>query len=230
MPPADMVSISITSGYTSETPASASGPSHPTKTASMVVTTACSTITSTLGAASQSRVEATGASRSRRVRAAMDGKLATGLATTAVEVITCKIIVTCFFVKPSLPWRHAEDLRATLPGGQDPRSGGRSLDAPRGARSPWRRPPLPRPPNRPSRPGPQHPVRATQAHGGARPGEPALLLRPSAAGPVRADGQGARARDGGRRPRGLGNPSRGQGGSPRPRRLGEGSSARLLPR
>ena len=36
MPPADMVCISMTSGNTSETPASASAPSQPTKTASSV--------------------------------------------------------------------------------------------------------------------------------------------------------------------------------------------------
>ena len=68
MPPADIVCMSMTSGKTSETPASASEPSQPTNTASRVLTAACSTITSTLGAASRSRVGATGPSSSRRVR------------------------------------------------------------------------------------------------------------------------------------------------------------------
>src|SRR5678816_1457989 len=51
MPPADMVCISITRGNTSETPARASDPSQPTNTASSVLTAACTTIPTTLGAA-----------------------------------------------------------------------------------------------------------------------------------------------------------------------------------
>src|SRR4030095_9362812 len=54
-PPADIVCMSMTSGYTRDTPASAPAPSHPTNTASMVVTTAWSTMTRTLGAASRRR-------------------------------------------------------------------------------------------------------------------------------------------------------------------------------
>src|SRR5215471_1309806 len=66
--------------------------------------------------------------------------------------------------------------------------------------------------------------------GGTRPREPAVLLRPSAARGVRADGQGARARHGGGRPRGVGNAPRGQRRPPGPQGFGEGGSARLLPR
>src|SRR4029453_4079796 len=103
-----MVCMSMTSGYTSDTPASASAPSQPTNIASMVVTTAWSTMTRTLGAASRSRGGATGASGGRRVRAFMDEETtaveredAAEAGADAIEVMTCKIIVTCFFVKTS---------------------------------------------------------------------------------------------------------------------------------
>src|SRR5262245_11480820 len=80
IPPADMVIISITRGKTSETPASASPPSQPTKTASSVLTRAWSTMTATLGAASRRRVGATAPSRRRRVRAAIGGAEGAGRA------------------------------------------------------------------------------------------------------------------------------------------------------
>src|SRR5215468_6818664 len=68
MPPADIVCISMTSGNTRDTPASAWDPSQPTKTASRVATAAWSSITSTVGAARRSRVRAIGPSSMSRVR------------------------------------------------------------------------------------------------------------------------------------------------------------------
>jgi hypothetical protein len=70
MPPADIVCMSMISGKTKETPASASAPSHPTKTASAALTRAWMTITTTVGAASRRSVGAIGSSRRRRVRVA----------------------------------------------------------------------------------------------------------------------------------------------------------------
>jgi hypothetical protein len=65
--PADMVCMSMISGKTKDTPARASAPSQPTKTASMALTTAWMTITTTVGAASRRSVAAIGSSRRRRV-------------------------------------------------------------------------------------------------------------------------------------------------------------------
>lgn len=63
--------ISIISGSTSESPASAGAPSWPTKCASTLAVTAISTtLTTRLGAASRNRVETIGPSSIRRVRAA----------------------------------------------------------------------------------------------------------------------------------------------------------------
>src|SRR5262245_12181601 len=69
MPPADIVCMSMISGNTSETPASASGPSHPTNTASPALTRTWTAMTTTLGAANRSSVGTIGPSRRRRVRA-----------------------------------------------------------------------------------------------------------------------------------------------------------------
>ena len=64
MPPADMVCISMISGNTSATPASASAPSQPTYIASAALTTACTAMTTMLGAARRSSVGTMGPCRS----------------------------------------------------------------------------------------------------------------------------------------------------------------------
>src|SRR6266851_5207577 len=226
-----MVCMSMTSGYTSETPARAADPSQPTKTASRVVRTAWSTVTSTLGAARRSRVGATGASRSRLVRADTEGEARgeTGAA-AAVELMTCRIIVTCFSVKSRLECGHAQGLRPALPRRQDAGGRGRPLDAPRGPRPPRSHASLPGSPGLPPRHRAQHPVRPPQADGGAPPGDAPLLLRPSPAGGVRADGQGEGAGGGGGGAGRVGRPPRLQAGAARPRRLRARGSAGLLPR
>src|ERR1051326_1189668 len=66
--PADIICISISTGNTSVTPASASVPSFAMKYVSMSPTAAWANITSTLGAASRSRVPPIAPSRGRRVR------------------------------------------------------------------------------------------------------------------------------------------------------------------
>src|SRR5262245_48706455 len=69
MPPADMVCMSMISGNTRATPASASAPSQPTNIASAALTTACTAMTTTLGAARRRSVGTTGPCSSRSVRA-----------------------------------------------------------------------------------------------------------------------------------------------------------------
>jgi len=76
--------ISMMSGKTSDSPASACGPIRPTKCASTVAVTAMSTtLTTTFGAAKRSSVATIGPSRRRRVRAAAgfaaDGVVAAGM-------------------------------------------------------------------------------------------------------------------------------------------------------
>src|SRR5207245_1458765 len=68
MAPADIICISISTGKTSATPASASVPSLATKYVSMSPTDACTNMTSTFGVASRRSVLAMGPSTSTRVR------------------------------------------------------------------------------------------------------------------------------------------------------------------
>src|SRR5437762_568356 len=74
--PADIICISISTGKTSATPASASVPSLATKYVSTSPTDACTNMTSTFGAASRSSVLAIGPSSSARVRASKRGAVA----------------------------------------------------------------------------------------------------------------------------------------------------------
>ena len=74
----------------------------------------------------------------------------------------------------------------------------------------------------------QYPLRPAQADGGARPGEPAPVLRPPAARGVRAHGAGQGAGRGRRRARRLGLAPRLQARGPRPHGLRASREARLL--
>src|SRR2546422_4710843 len=78
MAPADIICISMSTGKTSATPASASVPSLPTKYVSMSPTDACTNMTSTLGVASRRSVLTMGPSSSTRVRASKRGVVAAG--------------------------------------------------------------------------------------------------------------------------------------------------------
>src|SRR5438445_2565036 len=78
MAPADIICISMSTGKTSATPASASVPSLPTKYVSMSPTDACTNMTSTLGVASRRSVLTMGPSSSTRVRASKRGAVAGG--------------------------------------------------------------------------------------------------------------------------------------------------------
>ena len=69
--PADIICMSIKSGKTNATPASASVPSMPMKYVSISPIEACTIMTSTFGAASLSSVAVIGASSRRRVRSFM---------------------------------------------------------------------------------------------------------------------------------------------------------------
>src|SRR5438552_2408635 len=82
MAPADIICISISTGKTSATPASASVPSLATKYVSMSPTDACASMTSTFGVARRTSVLAMGASSSTRVRASNGGAVAGGAATS----------------------------------------------------------------------------------------------------------------------------------------------------
>src|SRR5215468_4574242 len=78
--------ISMISGKTRDSPASASALIRPTKCASTVTVTAMSTtLTTTFGAARRNSVETIGPSRRRRVRAA--GGLVTDIAVAAIEAL-----------------------------------------------------------------------------------------------------------------------------------------------
>ena len=71
--PADIICISIKTGKTRATPASASVPSLATKYVSISPTEACTNITSTFGVARRRSVPRIGPSSSRRVRASKRG-------------------------------------------------------------------------------------------------------------------------------------------------------------
>jgi hypothetical protein len=80
--------MSITRGNTSDTPARASGPNHPTKYISQVLTAAWATITATFDTARCSRVEAIGASSKARVEGAIRPLL--GAAVSASGTVTVR--------------------------------------------------------------------------------------------------------------------------------------------
>src|SRR5215813_10768302 len=80
--------ISMMSGKTSDSPASACGPMRPTKCASTVAVTAMSTtLTTTFGAASRSSVATIGPSRRRRVRAAAGFAVTAAVTARALEAL-----------------------------------------------------------------------------------------------------------------------------------------------
>src|SRR5882724_2466006 len=82
MAPADIICISISTGKTSATPASASVPSLATKYVSMSPTDACTNMTSTFGVASRRSVLTIGPSSSTRVRVSKRGAVAGGAASS----------------------------------------------------------------------------------------------------------------------------------------------------
>src|SRR6185295_1277292 len=106
MPPADMVCISMISGNTRATPASASAPSQPTNIASAALTTACTAMTTTLGAARLRRVGTMGPCSNWWVSA----PAGLGGAATARSAISTVAISAALGLRA--PQRHAGRRRA----------------------------------------------------------------------------------------------------------------------
>src|SRR5262249_50205773 len=116
--------ISMMSGKTSDSPASACGPMRPTKCASTVAVTAMSTIlTTTFGAASRSSVATIGPSRRRRVRAEAGFAGAAGGTARALEALAFVMLafVMLAFVMALPPVHRVEqrldDASLQKPGG-----------------------------------------------------------------------------------------------------------------
>src|SRR4030095_16240553 len=138
------------------------------------------------------------------------------------RTVDCDSIVTCFYVNNPYPGGHGEAVRPELPGGEVTRSGWRPLDPPARARPAGRSATLPDAAGRAQGHRAQHPLGPPAAHGTARAGHAALLLRAPTARGVRADRARARARRGGRRARRLGH-------APRPPRQRAGPRRRRPP-
>src|SRR5438552_11727170 len=111
--PADIICISISTGNTRVTPASASVPSFAMKYVSMSPTAAWANITSTLGAASRSSVPTMDPSRSRRVRGSNRRILGSGASTSLRASLSTKSAWRTSASMRLLPVeRHARRRRA----------------------------------------------------------------------------------------------------------------------
>src|SRR5437660_818674 len=146
MAPPDIICISIRTGKTRVTPANASVPSLPTKYSSMSPTAACTSITSTFGAARRSRVPGIEASRSIRVRGSNRGPAPDRTtAVSAAAIVMCesehrdgaslRLLHTARVVL--LRRRHPDDgfMRVHIDAGRAGWAGTGSLKRPQAARS-----------------------------------------------------------------------------------------------
>src|SRR5262245_25081783 len=214
MPPADIICMSIATGKTSATPASASVPRKPTKYVSITLTSAWTVTTIMVGAANRSNVAAIGprsinSCRWSGTRADTAALATAACAGAAIEVlalilasgwlVTISIIVTCKQDVNPLSWIDGPFVSAEeLSGRPHARPHRGALDAPRATR------PLPaRTPAVPGLPGvarwrrAEHAVGAPQGHGGERPGRPAPLQRAPSPPRVPSHREGKDARTGG---------------------------------